>query len=306
MFDMQLVYVVDPIADDGIILLKEKGFDVFCLPKSKSVAESLESIVPAKVTAIIIRATKITPSELESFPNLKIIARHGVGIDNLPLDYIKKNKIRLTYTPGLNAMSVAELALTLMLDLLKKIPVNRKDNFYDGELLAGKTIGLIGYGKIAQKLSLVLRPFGVDLLVYNHRPKQLTYGTQVGLDEIAKNSDDISLHIPATPGTNRIIDKSFFNKMKPNAFLINTARGALVDSDSLYSALTEHKIAGAALDVLDSGEFHSSEEFQTLKNLILTPHIGASSLEVLQQSSLRCAKEILLFKNGEPPIQSYF
>ena len=104
---MQLVYVVDPIADDGITLLKEKGFAVFRLSKSQTIKESLKLIDPTKVTALIIRATKITVSELQSFPNLKIIARHGVGVDNLPLDYIKKNKIRLTYTPVLNAMSVA-------------------------------------------------------------------------------------------------------------------------------------------------------------------------------------------------------
>lgn len=303
---MQLVYVVDPIADDGITLLKEKGFAVFRLSKSQTIKESLKLIDPTKVTALIIRATKITVSELQSFPNLKIIARHGVGVDNLPLDYIKENKIRLTYTPGLNAISVAELTLTLMLDLLKKIPVNRKDNFYDGELLAGKTIGLIGYGKIAQKLSLILKPFGINLLVYNYRPKKLAYGTQVELDEIAKSSDIVSLHVPATPETTRMINNDFFIQMKKSAFLINTARGALIDSDSLYSALTAHKIAGATLDVLDSGESHSTEEFQAFKNVILTPHIGASSLEVLQQSSLKCAKEILLFENGDPSIQSYF
>ncbi len=303
---MQLVYVVDPIADDGVILLKEKGFAVFRLSQPQTIKESMKLLDPTTVTALIIRATKITPSELDLFPNLKIIARHGVGVDNLPLDYIKRNKIRLTYTPGLNAMSVAELTLTLILDLLKKIPVNRKNKFYDGELLAGKTIGLIGYGKIAHKLILILQPFGINLLVYNHHPKQLAYGTQVELDKIAKASDVISLHVPATPETNQIIDDNFFNQMKQNAFLINTARGALINSDSLYAALTAHKIAGAALDVLDSGQLHSVAEIQALENVILTPHIGASSREVLQQSSLRCANEILLLENGEPSIQGYF
>lgn len=119
---MQLVYVVDPIADDGVILLKEKGFAVFRLSQPQTIKESMKLLDPTTVTALIIRATKITPSELDLFPNLKIIARHGVGVDNLPLDYIKRNKIRLTYTPGLNAMSVAELTLTLILDLLKKNP----------------------------------------------------------------------------------------------------------------------------------------------------------------------------------------
>lgn len=172
--------------------------------------------------------------------------------------------------------------------------------------MAGKTIGLIGYGKIAHKLSLILQPFGINLLVYNHHPRQLAYGTQVELDEIAKASDVISLHVPATPETNQIIDDNFFNQMKQNAFLINTARGALINSDSLYAALTAHKIAGAALDVLDSGQLHSVAEIQALENVILTPHIGASSREVLQQSSLRCANEILLLENGEPSIQGYF
>ncbi|KRM91955.1 NAD(P)-dependent oxidoreductase [Liquorilactobacillus cacaonum] len=303
---MKIVYVVDPIADDGIKLLEENNFTVFQKNKELSIPASLALCNPNEVIALIIRATKITPAELELFPNLKIIARHGVGVDNLPLEYIKSRQIRLTYTPGLNATSVAELSLTLILNLLKKIPVNHADKFFDGTLLTGKTIGLIGYGKIAQKLSQILKPFDINLLVYNHRQKNLEYGKQVALAQIASESDIISLHIPATNETNNLINSDFLKKMKTSALLINTARGSLIDTDALYLALSAQSIGGAALDVLDSGVKHPIAEVCTLPNVIVTPHIGASSIEVLQQSSIRCAKEILLYEEGNTPIQSFF
>ncbi|MCP0887063.1 lactate dehydrogenase [Ligilactobacillus sp. WILCCON 0076] len=303
---MPIIYIVDPMNDIGIEVLKKQGYHIFIRPAGMSIAATQKLVDFSKVYALIIRATKLTTANLTAFTNLKIIARHGVGVDNLPLAAIKEANIRLTYTPGLNASSVAELTLTFCLSLLKQFPVNQLGAFPDGELLQNKTIGLLGYGKIAQRFSELLKPFNVNLLVYNHRPKDLLYGKQTTLSEIAAAADIVSLHIPATTETREIISEDFFHKMKSTAYLINTARGALVNSDSLYLALRDGQIAGAALDVLDAGSTYSLTDFQKLSNIILTPHIGASSIEVLKESSLRCADEILRYAAGKEAIKSYF
>ncbi|KRM95127.1 lactate dehydrogenase related dehydrogenase [Liquorilactobacillus aquaticus DSM 21051] len=303
---MKIIYIVEPIEESGINLLRKAGYSVYVRPQTLSIEESRSQIDFQQVVGMIIRASDLTASELSLFKNLAIISRHGVGVDNLPLDTIKKRNICLTYTPGLNADSVAELTLLLVLNLLRKIPVNKvSSTFPVGSSLENKKVGLIGYGNIAQKFSSYLTPFNNKLLVYNHRPKKLSYGKQVSLTYLLAESDIVSLHIPSNKDTRGLIGEKELKGMKKTAFLINTARGSIVDSDALYEALINKKIAGAAVDVLDVGQRHVLNDFIKLDNFIATPHIGANTNETLKLSSLRCAKEILLFFNGQKPIKPY-
>ncbi|WP_311407395.1 NAD(P)-dependent oxidoreductase [Liquorilactobacillus uvarum] len=304
---MKTIYVVEPIEKSGLDLLIKAGYSVYVRPHNLSIIESQTQINFKQVVGMIIRASTLSVDELNLFKNLAIISRHGVGVDNLPLKEIKERNICLTYTPGLNAGPVAELTLLLLLTLLRKIPVNKNDNTFPvGSSLANKKVGLIGYGKIAQKFSSYLVPFNNELLVYNHRPKKLIYGTQVSLNYLLTESDIVTIHIPAKKNTHGLIDETALNRMKQTSYLINTARGSIVDSDALYEALLNKKIAGAAVDVFDNGAKHTLHDFRKLSNFIATPHIGANTKETLKASSLRCAKEILLFFDGKKPIKSYF
>lgn len=304
---MKVIYITEPIDQSGLDFLKKAGFSTYVRPQNLSISESQTQINFQQVVGMVIRAHRLSTSELKLFPNLVIVARHGVGVDNLPLKSLKERGIRLTYIPGLNASSVAELTLLLILNLLRKIPVNKKSNsFPAGSLLEHKKIGLIGYGKIAQKLSSYLKPFDIELLVYNHRPKRLAYGTQVSLEHLLTESDVISIHIPAVKNTIDLINETAFKRMKKSAILINTARGSIINSDALYKALLDKKIAGAAVDVFEPGQIHTLQDFSKFANFIITPHIGADTNETLRVSSMRCAKEIQLFFEGQKPIKSYF
>ncbi|KRL04545.1 NAD(P)-dependent oxidoreductase [Liquorilactobacillus oeni] len=304
---MKTIYVVDNVNRAGLDILEKNGFRVYEKNPSLSFSESRQETNLEDVFAIIIRANRLTKSDLKLFPNLKLIVRHGVGVDNLPLQALKAAGIGLTYTPGINSSSVAELTLGFMLLLSRHLQLLGTPKIEeDGTLIKQKTVGLIGYGEIARRVAALLQPFQVKLLVYNHRPKKLLYGELVSLDTLLKKSDIISLHIPATAETKNIIDDKAIRKMKKNAYLINTARGSLVNTTALYNALASKQIAGAAVDTLDDSDSFTVEKLTKLTNFVATPHIGANTSENLISSSKRCAEEILRFKNGQEPICSYF
>jgi D-3-phosphoglycerate dehydrogenase len=302
------VLLNEPISANGIEMLQQAGFDVFLRPAGADLAQMVHKSLPARqIQAIIVRAGVLTATDLKLFPNLKIIARHGVGMDNLPLAYLKSQQICLTYTPGINARSVAELTLALMLAGLHRLPENiRLQTRQTGILLTGKTVGLVGYGRIAQQVEKLLQPFDVNLLVWNHRPKKLAAGQQVELNELLTKSQIISLHIPATSETKKMFDQKQLAKMRSDAFLVNTARGSLIDSDALYQALVNKRLAGAVVDVFTAGQKYQLADFKKLPNFIVTPHIGAETQEILSASSKQCATEIIRFFNGQALLQSYW
>lgn len=302
------VLLNEPIAANGIELLQQAGFDVFLRPTGADLTQMVRKSLPAvQIQAIIVRAGVLTANDLKLFPNLKIIARHGVGMDNLPLDYLKERQIRLTYTPGINSRSVAELTLALMLAGLHRLPESIKSQTRQtGFLLTGKTVGLVGYGKIAQQVEKLLQPFEVNLLVWNHRPKKIATGRQVELDELLAKSQIVSLHIPATSQTEKMFDQKLLAKMRADCFLVNTARGSLIDSDALYQALATKQLAGVAMDVFTAGQKYQLADFMKLPNLIVTPHIGAETQEILSASAKQCATEIIRFFNGQPLLQPYW
>lgn len=302
------VLLNEPIATSGVELLRQAGFQVFERPAGTSLLTLLQRIPQLAATqAIVARAGKLTIADLKRFPELKIIARHGVGVDNLPLDYLKKRQIQLTYTPGINARSVAELTMTLILSLLHQLPLSiATQQRQIGSLLTGKTVGLIGYGSIAQEVEKLLQPFRVEILVWNHRPKKVKFGKQVTIAELVKQSQIISLHIPSTPQTKQFFSAKLLTKMRSEAILINTARGSLIKTDDLYDALFQGQLAGAAVDVFSAGPRHSLNDFQKLPNFIATPHIGAETQEILTASACQCAEEIKRFFAGQPALNPYW
>lgn len=227
---------------------------------------------------------------LEQLKNLKIVAKYGVGLDNLDVNAAEELNITVGWTGGVNKRSVSEQALGFMLGLSRNLffsafPLkNGKWEKEGGSFLTGKTVGIIGCGHIGTDLIYLLQPFKCRILICDILDKSGvvdSYGvTQVSLDELLAEADVVSLHVPLTKLTRSMVTEDFLKKMKPIAYLINNSRGPVVNQKSLKNALQEKIIAGAALDVFES-EPPDDLDFLALPNLMVTPHIGGNANEAV-------------------------
>jgi len=244
-------------------------------------------------------------------PKLKAIARFGVGVDNIDLEKAKEYGIRVTNVPAGNANAVAELTVGLILSAMRKIPVlhqSARQGYWDrtvGEELAGKTVGLLGFGNIAQMVARKLQGFDVKLIAFDKYPNlpkaEELQVEMAGPDEVFGRSDVVSMHLPSLKETHHMMNDEAFAKMKPGSFFVNTARGALVDEKALYRALKENKIAGAAIDVYEQEPAAADNPLFQLDNLITTPHTAAETVETYRRVSLVTAKALLdVFAGAEP------
>ena len=238
--------------------------------------------------AILIRSnTKLPQALVEQIPSIRMVATCGVGYDNLPLAYLKEKGIKASNTPGVLNDAVCELAIGMMLALLRQLPEAQeyvkstawsKAPFRLTTTLAGKRVGIAGMGRIGQDLAKRLEPFKVDIAYSGPNKKSLPYTYYSDVQELAKACDILFLACPATPDTEKMVNTKVLEAMGPSGYLINIARGSVVDEDALLYALQHKKIAGAALDVFEN-EPNPSHEFLTLDNVLLTPHIGSATAE---------------------------
>jgi len=238
--------------------------------------------------AILIRSnTKLSQDLVKQIPSIRMVATCGVGYDNLPLDYLKSQGIKASNTPGVLNDAVCELAIGMMLALLRQLPEAQeyvkstawsKAPFRLTTTLAGKRIGIAGMGRIGQDLAKRLKPFKVDIAYSGPNPKSLPYTYFPNVQELAKACDVLFLACPATPDTDKMVNSEVLEALGPSGYLINIARGSVVDEDALLYALQHKKIAGAALDVFEN-EPNPSAAFLTLDNVLLTPHIGSATSE---------------------------
>ena len=262
--------------------------------------------------ALIVRQGKITPDVQNAAPSLKVICKHGVGLDNIDVDHATSLGIPVMFTPGANFESVAEHTLALILALTRYIPFEntrvKQGTFdkkhYAGLELKGKTIGLIGYGPIARRLLQLLEPFGVNALVCRRSQQKIdlpAYARQVdSWNTLFEKSDIISLHCPLTPDTTGLINADNIARMKRGVYLINTARGAMIAEQALADALQTGHIAGAALDTLTTEPPPANHPLMKWDNVIITPHVGGSSDLSLTNMGMGAAKNILAVLRGEP------
>jgi D-3-phosphoglycerate dehydrogenase len=240
----------------------------------------------ADADALIVRsATKVTEELLSHAPRLKLVARAGVGLDNVDAEACKKRGIKVVNTPGAPTNSVSELALCMMFAIARKISKadeSMKNKAWLKKELVGtelmdKTLGIVGLGRIGASLAIKANAIGMRVLYYDPRQEGAAVGKKVSLDEIFASSDYISLHVPLVPETKMLVNAAAIAKMKSTAVIVNTARGGLVDEDALYLALREKKIKGAALDVYPQEPYNG--KLCELDNVVLTPHIGGSTKE---------------------------
>lgn len=240
---------------------------------------------------IIVGLEEIGLEILNDLPNLKVIAKYGVGLNNIDLDACAKRKIRIGWTGGVNRLSVAEMTLGYMLMLCRNLYITSNElkqgvwNKSGGFQLSGKTIGIIGVGYIGKELIRLLQPFGCTILV-NDIINQTDFYHKNNLIEVTKKelyarSDIISIHTPLDNTTKGMINQQVFKQMKSSAFILNSARGGIIDEKDLKMALQNHFIAGAAIDAYIE-EPPTDTELLQLPNLICTPHIGGNAQEAVE------------------------
>ncbi|MDN5337340.1 MAG: D-3-phosphoglycerate dehydrogenase / 2-oxoglutarate reductase [Thermotogaceae bacterium] len=288
-------------SNEPIELLKNKGFEIF---KGDNI-DSLEGF-----DALIVGTNKVTRNMLEN-SSIKIIAKHGVGVDNIDLKAATQLGIPVTITLGANSSSVAELTIayifTLSRNLInvhKELFENRVWGSHIGIEIAGKILGIIGFGSIGREVAKRAVCLGMKVLIYDpyvHKEQIEKFDVKmVDLETVLKESDFVSLHVPLVDETRKMIGEKELNLMKPSAFLINTSRGGLVDELALANALKSKKIAGAALDVFENEPLKDSPLFEC-ENVIMTPHIGAHTFEAIYKMNMMAAKSIIEFFEGQIP-----
>jgi D-3-phosphoglycerate dehydrogenase len=259
----------------------------------------------AQANAILVRsATKVDAEAISSAPNLKLVARAGVGLDNVDIPAATAANVLVVNAPTSNIVSAAELAVALLLSVARNVvPANLalkdgqwKRSKFGGVELQGKTVGIIGMGKIGMLVAHRLAGFDMKFVAYDPYVSVAPTGgpeiKMVLLDELLGKSDFVTIHIPKTAETTGLISAAALAKMKPTAFVINAARGGVLDESALYDALVGGKLAGAGLDVYASEPCTDSPLFG-LDNVVATPHLGASTEEAQEKAGIAVAESVV-------------
>lgn len=303
------VIVVDPISEEGLKSLLEH--DNFEVDINTGLSESELTEIIGNYDALIVRSqTQITPPILSAAKQLRVIARAGVGVDNIDVDYATKEGILVINAPDGNTISATEHSMAMILAMARNIPEAHRslqDGNWDRKSFRGtelyqKTLGVIGAGRIGLGVAKRAQSFGMNILAFDpylssDEAKRLEV-TRATVEEIAEQADFITVHTPLTPKTKGIINEDFFNLAKPNLQIINVARGGIIDEDALIKALDEGKIAKAALDVFTEEPANNTPLTQHDK-IIVTPHLGASTVEAQEKVAVSVANEIIdIFENN--------
>jgi glyoxylate reductase len=308
------VFVTRLILEQGMQMIQE-----FCdaevwpedLPPSREVllervqgVQGLLSLLTDDINAEVMQAAGKT---------LKVISNHAVGYDNIDIPQATRLRIPVGNTPGILTDATADFAFTLLLSAARR--VTEADQYvrsgqwktWSPSLLLGAdlratTLGIIGYGRIGQAVSQRAKGFDMRVLFHDPKTHEIQPGSNahpVDLDTLLRRSDFISIHTPLTPQTHHMINASAFSKMKPNAILVNTSRGAVVDHEALYTALKDNKIQAAALDVTEPEPINPDNPLLELKNLIICPHIASASNSSRSRMSIMAAENLIAGLKGE-------
>lgn len=290
------------INSGAIEMLQNAGIDPVPNPQGKTLTEDeIIELLDFDTIGIIAGTEKITKKVLESVDSLKVVSRYGIGVDNVDLDTAYERGILVKNTPEAPTQAVAELTVTLILNLLRKINIVDQQvrsgewNPPVGNLLAGKTVGILGVGRIGKTVVRLLEPFEVHFLAYESNPDDAFVVnhsiTIVPLEDLLQASDIISLHMPMTEETKNILGSDQFKLMKQSAIVINTARGGLIDEEALVAAIEEKIIGGAAVDAYNEEPYKG--RLIEFSNVILTPHIGSLTEETRKRMEIETVENLL-------------
>ena len=288
------IFIADKLSEQSKEVLEARGFDVLFKPGLDE--EGLVRNIPGYHAILVRSEVKITKRVLDAADQLKMIGRAGTGVDNIDVDYATKKGIQVMNVPGANAVAAAEHTIGLMLALFRNIPQanaslrsgqwNRAA--FVGHELTGKTLGVAGFGRVGsivadRAMGLRMRALGYDPVLPDFVIES-SGAIPVEFDELLGQSDILTLHIPLNNATHGLINANTLAKMKPGAYLINVARGPIVDTPALYEAIKSGHIAGAAIDVYDR-EPPKDNPLIGLPNVVTTPHLGASTMESRERVS---------------------
>lgn len=307
---MAKILITESVHPIGPELLTAAGHTVVYANRDMDVIR--REIVDAD--AVLVRIIELPGSLLATAKNLKIVSKHGVGYDNIDLDYCKSHGVAVTITPNANSLSVAEHAFTLMLTLAKNIiPVSNEyrtvgfaaKNHAPGIEMTGKTLGLIGMGRIGKHVLHMCKD-GLDMhvIVYDPYISEVPEGVEKvdDLSELLRRADVVTLHCLLTDETRKLIDRERLALMKPTALLINCARGPIVDEAALIEALENGRLAGAGLDVTDPEPVAPDSSLFKLPNVIVTPHYAPTTVESATRVSKIAAENINAVLAGQEPV----
>jgi len=289
-------------------LVKENGLELSVNEHGKKITseELAQDIKDAEV--LVAGTEKITEDVFKNAPHLKFISRVGIGLDGVDFELCKKYGVKVAYTPDAPTMAVAELCVGLIIDLARKISHTEKAikngvwNRHMGMLLYGKTVGIFGMGRIGKSLVHLLSTFNVNFKVYDIEP-DLAFGRLynvefVSKEGVLKNSDIVSINVPLKEDTKDYITLNELKMMQQHAILVNTARGGIVNESDLYRALKDNMIAGAAVDVFEEEPYVGN--LKELDNILLTCHMGASTIDSRTDMEVQALEEVIRFKNNKP------
>jgi len=298
------VLVASRISRSAVELLKSRGFEV--VEVNEPPEEELANLIKGFHAIIVRSKPRVTRRVIESADALRVIARAGVGLDNIDVEAAEKKGIKVINAPESVTQAVAELAVGLMLAVARKIAFSdrkmRSGEWVKHEAvgfeLKGKTLGIVGFGRIGKAVARICYyGFGMKI-VYTDQTRdpeaEREFNAEhVDLETLLRRADIVSLHVPLTPETKHMINEDRLRLMKKTAILINTSRGAVVDTNALVKALREGWIAGAGLDVYEEEPLPKDSPLLGLENVVLTPHIGASSVEAQEKAGLEVAQKII-------------
>lgn len=298
-------YVPEPLD-----YLKAHGCTVDLIPQGKKLSQEELSQRMMEYDAAVVGIERITAEVIQASKKLRVIAKHGAGVDNIDVNAASSRGIVVTSAPGTNSESVADLTIGLFLSLARRIP------FADQSVRTGgwprlvgfemfhKVLGIIGLGQIGKRVAKRALGFDMKVVAYDvlkdeafAQPWGITY---LPLDELLATSDFISIHIPSLPSTHKMIGERELRLMKKEAYLVNISRGDILHEEALYRVLKERTIQGAALDVF-SNEPPKESPLLALDNVILTPHMGAYTYEALRETGMICVRGIVDLFDGKRP-----
>ncbi|HWC89407.1 MAG TPA: hydroxyacid dehydrogenase [Pirellulales bacterium] len=295
-------------AMDGL----RQRFDVTFEPELWRAPDRLLALVREARAIIVRNQTRVTAEVLAAGQRLEIVGRAGAGLDNIDTEAATRGGIVVSYAPNENSLSVAELTLGLMLALARRIPAADRDTHaggwnrqqFTGVELSGKTLGIVGLGRIGRLVAQRARAFGMTLVAYDplvdpqSAPVRSLEVRLIGLEELLATADCVTCHLPLVPATRALFDYPRFALMKRTAVFVNASRGEMVDEAGLIRALHEGRLAGAALDVR-ACEPPQRDQLAAMEQVILTPHIGAFTLEAQDRVVAAVCRDVTAVLSGE-------
>jgi D-3-phosphoglycerate dehydrogenase len=304
------VLISDPLADQGIEVIKQHS-DFEVEVRTNLSPEELLIAIPEYHALIVRSKTKVTEQVIEAGKNLRVVGRAGIGLDNIDVQAATKHGVLVLNAPGGNTISTAEHTISMMLALARNVPqacTSLKGRKWErkqfmGTEVYGKTLGIIGLGRIGTEVARRAHALGMKLLGYDpivspEKARSINI-EPVDMEMLIKNADFITVHVPLTQQTRNLISDKHFSMMKPDVYVINCARGGIINEAALYDAAKAGKIAGAALDVFEN-EPPFESPLLDLDSIVVTPHLGASTEEAQVNVAREVAEHVVRALNGEP------